>query len=445
VSRQIVIVGGGAGGMGAAGGIKAVDATAEVTVFTGFDDVAYSPCGIPYVHGKEIDSFERLFLASKQAYVDAGIDIHYNANVTGVDVARRVVTVADIGEVSWDALVLATGFDYADPGVPGGDLEGLYYVKNIREAIEWDKVLDTVKAAVVVQASPLGVEMVTALAHRGIETHLIDPSPWPMSEIADPDIMAPVQDSWSELGVTSHFNTTLEAFVGEGHLSAVRTSDGEISADLAVVCTHKEPNTSLGVAAGLKTGSTGGFIVDERMATSAPGVFAAGDCTEIPHGLTGVPLQGLTGSHAYAQGKTAGINAAGGSRAYSAVYVPWGTAAGKWIIGGASFGETTATALGIPHVVGTAQGISRARYYPGVKPVKVKLLAEPENLRLLGAQMVGGEGIKERADFLAVAVKFGLTLHDLARMENVYSPAIGALNEPIVVAAQNGIDASRKN
>jgi NADH oxidase (H2O2-forming) len=445
VSRQIVIVGGGAGGMGAAGGIKAVDPDAEVTVFTGFDDVAYSPCGIPYVHGKEIDSFERLFLASKQAYVDAGIDIHYQADVTGVDVSRKTVTVADGGDVSWDTLVLATGFDYADPGVPGGDLEGLYYVKNIREAIEWDKVLDSVRAAVVIEASPLGVEMVTALAHRGIETHLVDPSPWPMSEIADPDIMEPVEESWRELGVTTHFNTTLEAFVGEGHVRAVRTSDGEIAADLAVICTHKEPNTALGVAAGLKTGSTGGFIVDERMATSAPGVYAAGDCTEIPHGLTGVPLQGLTGSHAYAQGKTAGINAAGGSRAYSAVYVPWGTAAGKWIIGGASFGETTATALGIPHVVGTAQGISRARYYPGVKPVKVKLLAEPDSLRLLGAQMVGGEGIKERADFLAVAVKFGLTLYDLARMENVYSPAIGALNEPIVVAAQNGVDASRKN
>jgi NADH oxidase (H2O2-forming) len=266
-----------------------------------------------------------------------------------------------------------------------------------------------------------------------------------MSEIADPDIMAPVEESWRELGVTTHFNTTLEAFAGEGRLRAVRTSDGEIDADLAVICTHKEPNTALGVAAGLKTGSTDGFMVDERMATSAPGVYAAGDCTEIPHGLTGVPLQGLTGSHAYAQGKTAGINAAGGSRAYSAVYVPWGTAAGKWIIGGASFGETTATALGIPHVVGTAQGISRARYYPGVKPVKVKLLAEPDSLRLLGAQMVGGEGIKERADFLAVAVKFGLTLYDLARMENVYSPAIGALNEPIVVAAQNGVDASRKS
>ena len=440
MARKVVVVGGGAAGIGAAGGVKAADPTNEVTVYTEFDDVAYSPCGIPYVHGKEIDDFQRLFLAGKEAYVQAGIDIRYQTTVTGVDLGRKTVTVAGEGEVSWDSLVLATGFNYADPGVPGTDLGGLYFVKNIREAMEWDKVLDTVKVAVVVEASPLGVEMTTALAHRGIETHLLDPGPWPLAGMADPDIMAPVQDSWRELGVIQHLNTTLTAFVGEGQLQAVQTSAGKIPAELAVVCTHKEPNNTLAAQAGLKIGSTGGLIVDETMATSATDVYAAGDCAEIPHGLTRVPLQGLTGSHAYAQGKVAGANAGGGGRRYRAVYVPWGTPAGKWIIGGASFGETTATALGIPYVLGAAEGISRARYYPGVKPVKVKLLAQPDSLRLIGAQMVGGEGIKERADFLAMAIKFGFTFHDLATMENVYSPAIGALNEPIVLAAQNGLD-----
>jgi NADH oxidase (H2O2-forming) len=443
VAHKIVIVGGGAAGIGAAGGVKAADPANEVVVFTEFEDVAYSPCGIPYVHGKEIDDFQRLFLATKDAYVQAGIDIRYETRVSRVDLARKIAVVEGQTEERWDGLVFATGFDYADPGVPGGDLDGLYYVKNIREAMQWDKILDTVKAAVVVEASPLGVEMTTALAHRGIETHVVDPGPWPMSQVADPDIMAPVEESWRELGVITHFNTILQAFVGDGRLRAVQTSAGELVADLAVVCTHKEPNNNLAAAAGLKIGSTGGLVVNERMATSAPGVFAAGDCTEIPHGLTRVPLQGLTGSHAYAQGKVAGINAGGGSRSYRAVYVPWGTPAGKWIIGGASFGETTATALGIPYVLGVAQGISRARYYPGVKPVKVKLLAEPGTLRLIGAQMVGGEGIKERADFLAMAVKFGFTFYDLASMENVYSPAIGALNEPIVLAAQNGLDRLR--
>ena len=116
------------------------------------------------------------------------------------------------------------------------------------------------------------------------------------------------------MGVKMHFGVTLEAFVGDGTLRAVRTSDGTIAADLAVICTKKVPNTALATAAGLKTGPTGGFVVDNRMRTSADGVFAAGDCVEIPLGVTNLPVQGLSGSHAYAQGKVAGINAGGGRR-----------------------------------------------------------------------------------------------------------------------------------
>src|SRR5438270_514325 len=325
---KIVVVGGGAAGIGAAGAAKGTDKNADVVVYTEYEDAAYSPCGIPYVHGKEIADFQSLFLATKESYKESGIDIHYETAVTGLDVGKRTVTV-------------------------GGD--------------------------------------------------------------------GPAD--------------------GAGKLREVRTDQGELPADLVMVCTQKRPNTTLAAGAGLKIGSTGGIVVDARMATSASGIFAAGDCIEIPHGVSNVPIQGLSGSHAYAQGKVAGTNAAGGKRAYQPVYVPWGMVAGKWMIGGVSFGETLATALGVPYVLGQATGISRARYYPGVKKVKVKLLAEPGPLRLIGAQMVGQEGIKERADFLAMCVKTGITLEDLAYMENVYSPPIGALNEPIAVAAQNGLAA----
>lgn len=437
MGRRIVIVGGGAAGIGAAGAAKGTDPAAEVIVYTQYQDAAYSPCGIPYVHGKEIPDFERLFLGTKQQYAEQGIDIRYETEVTAFDPKAKTVTV-DGQPVEYDSLVVATGFTYADPGVPGGELSGLYYVKNIREAMEWDKVLDGVRKAVVVEATPLGLEMVTALCHRGIETHLVDPSPWALSMATDPDIAKPVEDSWIELGAQLHFNTKLEAFLGSGGaLRSVRTSAGELECDLAVVCTHKVANTALATAAGIDLGSAGGIVVDERMATHVPWVWAAGDCIEVPHGVSNVPVQGLSGSHAYAQGKVAGVNAAGGRRAYQPVYVPWGMVAGTWMIGGVSFSETLATALGIPFVMGRAQGISRARYFPGVQPVTVKLLAEPGSLRLIGAQMVGGEGIKERADFLAMAVRTGITARDLATMENVYSPAIGALNEPIALAAQD--------
>ncbi len=439
MALRIVVVGGGAAGIGAAGTAHTLDPDAAVTVFTEFEDVGYSPCGIPYVHGKEIPKFENLFLQDKAFYKKMGLDIHYETRVNSFDLENAKVSVEGEGDVSYDKLVVATGFNYKDPGVPGTDLEGLYYVKNIRQAMEWDKILDSVKKAVVVEASPLGLEMVTALAHRGIETHLVDPHPWALAEVGDPDIMKPVMDSWTEMGVISHYNTKVEAFLGEGKVRAVQTNEGELEADLVVICTHKTPNNKLAREAGLDIGSTGGIIVDQRMATSKPGVFAAGDCNELPHGITKIPIQGLSGSHAYAQGKVAGNSAVGGDRIYQPVYVPWGMVAGKWMIGGVSFGETLATALGIPFVLGVAQGISRARYYPDMKPVRVKLLAEPGSLKLIGAQLVGGEGIKERADFLAVAVKTGVTLHDLAWMENVYSPPIGALNEPIAMAAQNGL------
>ena len=437
MAQRIVVIGGGAAGIGAAGAAKAADASADVRVYTEFEDVGYSPCGIPYVHGKEIPDFERLFLATKEAYADQGIDIHYETRVTGFDPGRRVVSVAGEGEVGYDKLIVATGFDYARPGVPGEDLDGLYYVKNIRRAMQWDKVLDGVRSAVVIEASPLGLEMVTALCHRGIQTHLIDPGAWALSVATDPDIIAPVQDSWRDKGAELHFNTTLNAFLGDGSVRAVATSDGEIPCDLAVVCTKKQASTDLARAAGMRIGSANGIIVDEQMYTSAPYVWAAGDCIEVPHSVTNIPVQGLSGSHAYAQGKVAGTNAAGGRRRYQPVSVPWGMVAGDWMIGGVSFSETIATALGIPHVVGVAEGISRARYYPGVEKVRVKLLAEPGSLNLIGAQMVGREGIKERADFLAMAVRTGITARELATMENVYSPPIGALNEPIALAAQN--------
>src|SRR5262249_48777508 len=162
-------------------------------------------------------------------------------------------------------------------------------------------------------------------------------------------------------------------------------------------------------------------------------VWAAGDCIEVPHSVTNIPIQGLSGSHAYAQGKVAGTNAAGGQRRYQPVSVPWGMVAGDWMIGGVSFSETLATALGIPHMVGTAGGPSGPRYTRGGERVGTKRRPEPGPRRLIGAQMVGREGIKERADFLAMAVRTGITTHDLATMENVYSPPIGALNEPIAL------------
>ena len=434
---RIAVIGGGAAGLGAAGAAKAVDPSAEVVVYTADTDVAYSPCGIPYVHGREIDSFERLFLATKEQYVNTGIDVRYETTVEAIDPKSRTLRIAGEGEASYDRLIIGAGWNYAKVDVPGADLDGIYEVKYIRAAMDWDQRLDSCKSAVIVEAGLVAMEMVAALLHRGIKVTVVDRAPWPMADVLDPDIVEPVRQAWEDADVDMQWGNWVTAFKGDGSVSRVETEQGAIDTDIVIIGTHKVPNNPLAAAAGLQLGTTGALVVDSRMQTSDPNIYAAGDCTEIPHGVTNIPIQGLTGSHAYSQGKTAGTNAAGGTRHYRPVFVPWGLLAGEWMIGGVSFGETLATALGIEHVVGKAQGITRARYYPGVKPITVKLLAEPGSLRLIGAQMVGGEGIKERADFLAMAVRVGLTIEELATMENVYSPAIGALNEPVSVAAQN--------
>ena len=438
-AHRINVIGGGAAGISAGSMAKRTNPDATVVVCTEFEDVAYSPCGIPYVLGREIPDFERLFLAGPENYAEAGIDLRRETVVTDVDVAKRTMTAN--GEVlPWDRLIVCTGWNYLLPDVPGNDLEGITFVKNIRRGIELNEQLNDVTKAVVLEAGPLGVEMLTALAHRGIETHLVDENAWLLAQVADPDIAEPVQASLEELGCKLHFGVGLKGFVGSGgRVTGVETSEGVIDCDMVVVATHKEPDTTLARAMGLPLGSTGAVVVDERMQTPMRDVYAAGDVVEVPQNLTGIAVQGLTGSHAMQQGRVAGANAGGGDRRYDPVNIPWGMVGGQVQIGGASFGESVANSLGIPHVVGSANGISRARYFPGVQQVRVKLLAEPGTGKLIGGQFVGGEGIKERADFLAFALKRGATLEDLAWMENVYSPPIGALYEPLSVAAQNGM------
>ncbi len=439
MSERLIVIGGGGAGTAAATIANRINPDLHVTVFSEFPDIAYSPCGIPYAHGREIPEFKDLFLSTIQRYVDDGLDMRMETTVTDIDLDRGTVTARNAHE-GFDKLILCTGFVWEQPNVPGANLEGLHYVKDIRRAMEFDKELDSMKRAVVIGGMWLGVEMSGALARRGLQVDFIDDGPWLLSELVDPDVAEPAQEALEKLGVTVRTGTKLLGFEGAGgRVRAVSTSAGELECDVAVICLHKLPNTKLAEVIGLKLGTIGAVAVDDHMRTSAPGVWAAGDLIEVPHGLSMLPIAGLTGSHAYAQGRTAGANAAGKDMAYDPVWIPWGFMSGDYTIGGFSIGETLAEAMAIPYVVAKGVGVSRARYFPGAARTHVKLLAEPGTLRIIGGQLHGGEGIKERCDFLAFVAKRGATLDDLAWMENIYSPPIGALFEPIQIAAQNGL------
>jgi NADH oxidase (H2O2-forming) len=437
---RIVVIGGGGAGTGAATMAIQTDRSLDVTLITEFEDIAYSPCGIPYVFAREIDSMDKLFLQSKEFYAEMGIKLHTETVVERIDINRRIVYTQDGREFPFDKLILCTGWEYEVPDVPNVDLDGIVFIKNIRQAMEIDKRLDSVKRAVVWQAKPLGVELIDALPLRGIETHLVDSGGWILSDFADPDVVKPLQDHLAEhLGVKFHFGTQLLGFKGEnGRLTAVETSQGDIECDMAFLVAPMRPATKLAKSIGVKTGSTGGIVVDNRMRTNVPNVFAAGACVETMHGLLNIPVNLIPGTYAYSQGRLAGINAAGGDEAYPPVYVPWGLGA-KVQLGGVLVSETLAKAMGMPYVVGTATGITAARYHPAHEKMYVKILADPKTHRVIGAQFAGGDGVKERADFLAFAIRKGAKVEELATMENVYSPPIGALGEPIAAAAKNAL------
>src|SRR3954451_12693240 len=443
MSDRLIVIGGGGAGTATATIAKRLNPDLKVTLFTEFPDIAYSPCGIPFVHGREIDKFESLFLSTVERYVEDGLDMRMETTVTDIDLDRGTVTARNTHE-GFDKLVIATGFTWEKPDVPGSNLDGLHYVKDIRAAMEFDKELDSMKRVVVYGATPLGVEMAGNLGHRGLQVDFVDEGPWALSEVLDPDVAEPVHESLEKRGVTLRMGTRVEGFIGTDRVQAVATSAGELPCDAVIVCLHKLPSAGLAAAAGLELGTTGGIMVDERMKTSREGVWAAGDVVEVPHGLSMLPIRGLTGSHAYGQGRVAAVNIAGQDLKYDPVWIPWGMVAGDYTIGGFSIGETLAQAMGVPYIVAKGVGVSRARYFPGATRTHVKLLADPDTRKIIGAQIHGGEGVKERADFLAFAAKRGATLDDLAWMENIYSPPIGALFEPIAIAAQNGLAALRE-
>ena len=296
MSERLIVIGGGGAGTAASTTAKRVNPELRVSVFTEFEDIAYSPCGIPFVHGREIPAFEDLFLSTVERYEEEGLDMRMETVITDIDLDRRTITARNDHE-GFDKLVLCTGFVWEAPDVPGTNLEGLHYVKNIRHSMEFDRQLDSMRRAAVVGGAWLGVEMAGNLARRGLEVDLIDEGPWLLSELADPDVAEPAQESLEKLGVTLRLGTRVEGFQGsDGRVRAVATSAGELECDVAIICLHKLPNTALAEAAGLSLGSTGGVVVDDHMRTSAAGVWAGGDVVEVPHGLSMLPVRGLTGS-----------------------------------------------------------------------------------------------------------------------------------------------------
>lgn len=438
---RIVVIGAGAAGTSAASTAKQFDRSHEVTLIGDFASIAYSPCGIPYVFGREIDSMDRLFLQKPAFYTDEiGLDLHLSTFVERVDMASHTVVTRGGETFPFDKLILCLGWAYVLPDIPGVELEGVHFIKDIDRAREIDRQLDGVEDVIVWKTRPVGLELATGLAHRGKKVTVIDDEPWLLAEFADPDVVKMGQDSLESMGVTFMLSTRLRELRGkDGKLVAAVTDVGEVPCQMAFMAADEKPNTALAESIGVRLGSAHGVVVDDRMRTNVPNVYAAGALVETMQAVAGIPVSLLPSTYAYPQGRIAGTNAAGGEMRTRAAYFPWAMEVGKIQIGGVLITETLAKALGRPYVLGQAKGITSARYHPKVEPMNVKLLVDPKTREVIGVEFFGGDGVKERSDFMAFAMRKHATVDELANMENVYSPPIGALNEPIAVAAKDAL------
>jgi NADPH-dependent 2,4-dienoyl-CoA reductase/sulfur reductase-like enzyme len=439
---RLAVVGGNAAGMSAAAVARRRDPSLDVLVLERGPYTSYSSCGIPYLVAGTVDDADRLIARSPEEHRRTGIDVRTGCEVTGIDLEARELTWRDGGRAErregFDELVYATGAVTVVPPVPGAEL-----VEPLRTVDAAERLLSRLERsrdrnAVVVGAGYLGLEMAEALTVRGLEVTLLDRGDQVMTSL-DADMAAHVQAAAEAVGIRVLLSAEVEEVVadGEGRPRAVRTSAGELPAGHVVVSTGARPATGLAAAAGLALGATGGVRVDDHQRCPGhDGVYAAGDCAESRHRLLPDPVNVQLGTHANKQGRVAGTNAAGGDVAFPGVI---GTAVSRLCrheVARTGLSEAEARAAGLPFVAATIEDVTRAGYYPGAGPIRVKIVAHAESGRLLGGQIVGVEGAAKRIDVLAIAVWTGMTAGELEMLDLGYAPPFSGVYDPLLIAAR---------
>ena len=452
MTERLAIIGGDAGGMSAAAQarrLKGSDAL-EIVAFERGVYTSYAACGLPYFVAGMIPSAERLIARSPEKFRARGIDARTRHEVVAIDLDRRALRVRGLdggGEIDepFDQLVVATGATPLRPPLPGVDADGVHGIQTITDGISLRGRIDgeAPSRAVVVGGGYIGMEMAEAMVRRGLHVTLVEMADQPMSTL-DPDMGALVAGALRGIGVEVFLGTAVEGFEtgADGRVSAVATAAGALPADVVVLGLGVRPNSALAAEAGLAVGATGGVVTDRRMATSAEGVWAAGDCVETYHRVSRRPVAIALGTHANKQGRIVGINATGGYRTFPGVIGTAITKVCEHEIARTGLTESEALAAGFEVVAATVEGSTRAHYYPDATPITIKVVAERGCGRLLVAQIVGREGAAKRIDVMAAAIWNEMTADDFAQLDLGYAPPFSPVWDPVLIAARKAADAA---
>ena len=444
MARRIVIVGCGVSGTTAAFYSRKTDRTSEITIVG--DEVLpeYSRCGLPYAFSGIVPTMRSLIGYDEDFYEHTNrIDLRLGVTATKIDADRRVVELKSQDrastELQYDSLILTMGASPTTLAVPGDTLNGVFTIRTMSDVEGLADYLGESKAkkVAIIGAGLIGSEMAEALLVRGVAVLQAEIVPEILPVILDPDMASIVRERGQVNGVEYHLQSSLEEILGDrGKVTGVRVSGRTYGADAVIVAVRVKPNAELAREAGILLGESGGIKTDERMLTSASNVYAAGDCIETFDLITRRHVFFQLATTAVRQSMVAGINAAGGDARY-----PGSTGVTTVKLFGyevATLGPTSAMAekIGISPISVRITGSTRLSYYPDGKDLTVKLLANPENGKLLGAQLIGEEGATLRANFASMATHLGLTVQEFAEIETCYSPPLAPVWDPVTIAAQ---------
>ncbi|MFI0720459.1 FAD-dependent oxidoreductase [Streptomyces sp. NPDC021224] len=451
MTERLVVIGGDAAGMSAASQARRRRDAAdlEIVAFERGRHTSYSACGIPYWIAGDAAGPGALVARTAEEHRERAIDLRLGTEVVTIDPERGRVRSRDAaGREEWtgyDHLVIATGAEPVRPPVPGIDAPGVFGVQTLDdgEAVLRGLERSGVRRAVVVGGGYIGVEMAEAMLRHGLDVTLIDRNEQPMTTL-DPDMGRLVRTALEGLGVRVVSGAPVrEVLTGaDGRVRAVATDTGEHPADLVVLGLGVRPQTRLAAAAGLPLGAHGGLLTDRAMRVrGSECVWAGGDCVEVLNLVSGEFQHIALGTHANKHGRIIGINIGGGYATFPGVV---GTAVSKVCdveIARTGLKESQARAAGLQFVTAVIESTSRAGYYPGAAVMTVKMLAERRSGRLLGLQIVGGEGAAKRVDVGAVALTAGMTVEQITGLDLGYAPPFSPVWDPVLVAARKAADA----
>jgi NADPH-dependent 2,4-dienoyl-CoA reductase/sulfur reductase-like enzyme len=433
---RIVIVGSVAAGTSAGAKARRNDPTAEVVIYEHDSDISYSGCGLPYYVGGEVEVLSELVPRGPAWFANRyGIDVRIRHEVTSVDADTRTLKVTDLGTGAvltdtYDVLILATGASPVMPDLPGIDSLGVFTVRTPSDAEAIRAHASTgVTEAVVLGSGFIGLEMVEQLCRLGIRTALVEREPEVMPAL-DADIASVIADTLTHHHVDVRVGRTATGFESDP-VSGVRLDSGEVlPAQLVVVSLGIRPNTALAEQAGVVLGESRAVAVDERMQTSVPGIYAVGDVAESFDAITGRPLWRPLGTTANKMGRIAGDAVTGGDLTHRGIL---GTAIFRvfdLVVGQTGLTESEATKQGFDVVVARTEKADHTEYLGG-RDLTLKTVADRATGRLLGAQVVGTQGVDKRTDVLATAITYGARAEDLFHLDLAYAPPFSSTKDPI--------------